>query len=29
MTKITMNIDVVNYNYDNEDDVASLSDVTT
>ena len=29
MTKITMIIDVVNYNYDDEDDIAFLSDVTT
>ena len=29
MTKITMIIDVVNYNYDDEDDVAFLSDITT
>ena len=29
MTKITMIIDVVNYNYDDGDDVAFLSDVTT
>lgn len=29
MTKITMSIDVVNYNYDDGDDVAFLSDVTT
>ena len=29
MTKITMIIDVVNYNYDDEDDMAFLSDVTT
>ena len=28
MTKITMIIDVVNYNYDDGDDVAFLSDVT-
>ena len=29
MTKITMIIDVVNYNYDDEGDIAFLSDVTT
>ena len=29
MTKIAMIIDVVNYNYDDGDDVAFLSDVTT
>ena len=29
MTKITMIIDVVNYNYDGGDDIAFLSDVTT
>lgn len=29
MTKITMIIDVVNYNYDDVDDLAFLSDVTT
>ena len=29
MTKITMIIDVVNSNYDDGDDIAFLSDVTT
>ena len=29
MMKITMIIDVVNYNYDDGDDIAFLSDVTT
>ena len=29
MTKITMNIDVLNYDEEEEDDVVFLSDVTT